>query len=158
MEKLPEPAAGLPDLTYTADCRARVAFEVLANRWDSVVVFTLGAAGRPMRPRALVARIGGISPKALNEALRRLERNGLVERRAYAEAPPRVDYALTAAGTALLTPMRAMGAWAAQYADDVLDAQDRYEARLRLRELGPDGLAPGPLNDAPSQRHCVEQG
>ncbi|MGW7172057.1 winged helix-turn-helix transcriptional regulator [Streptomyces xanthophaeus] len=128
MEKLPDPAAGLPDLTYTADCRARVAFEVLANRWDSVVVFTLGVTG-PMRPRALVARIGGISPKVLNEALRRLEYNGLVERHAYAEAPPRVDYALTEAGIALLTPMRAMGAWAAQYADDVLDAQDRYETR-----------------------------
>ncbi|WP_371677713.1 winged helix-turn-helix transcriptional regulator [Streptomyces sp. NBC_01276] len=123
-----DPAAGLPDLAYTADCRARVAFEVLAKRWDSVVVFTLGAHG-PMRPRALVARIGGISPKVLNEALRRLEYNGLVERRAYAEAPPRVDYALTEAGTALLVPMRGMGAWAAEYADAVLDAQDRYEAR-----------------------------
>lgn len=128
MEKLTDPAAGLPDLAYTADCRARVAFEVLANRWDSVVVFTLGVTG-PMRPRALVARIGGISPKVLNEALRRLECNGLVERHAYAEAPPRVDYVLTEAGTALLTPMRAMGAWAARYADDVLDAQDRYETR-----------------------------
>ncbi|GGX38929.1 winged helix-turn-helix transcriptional regulator [Streptomyces chryseus] len=128
MEKLTDSAAGLPDLTYTADCRARVAFEVLANRWDSVVVFTLGVTG-PMRPRALVARIGGISPKVLNEALRRLEYNGLVERHAYAEAPPRVDYALTEAGTALLTPMRAMGAWAARYADDVLEAQDRYETR-----------------------------
>ncbi|MFI6964510.1 winged helix-turn-helix transcriptional regulator [Streptomyces sp. NPDC050255] len=128
MEKLTDPAAGLPELVYTADCQARVAFEVLANRWDSVVVFTLGATG-PMRPRALVARIGGISPKVLNEALRRLEYNGLVERHAYAEAPPRVDYALTEAGTALLTPMRAMGAWAARYADSVLDAQDRYETR-----------------------------
>ncbi|MFD3700353.1 winged helix-turn-helix transcriptional regulator [Streptomyces sp. NPDC058646] len=128
MENLTDPAAGLPDLAYTADCRARVAFEVLANRWDSVVVFTLGVTG-PMRPRALVARIGGISPKVLNEALRRLEYNGLVERHAYAEAPPRVDYALTEAGTALLTPMRMMGAWAARYADDVLEAQDRYETR-----------------------------
>ncbi|TXS43932.1 winged helix-turn-helix transcriptional regulator [Streptomyces sp. OR43] len=128
MEKLTDPAAGLPDLAYTADCQARVAFEVLANRWDSVVVFTLGATG-PMRPRALVARIGGISPKVLNEALRRLEYNGLVERHAYAEAPPRVDYALTEAGTALLTPMRGMGAWAARYADSVLDAQERYETR-----------------------------
>ncbi|MEU8779441.1 helix-turn-helix domain-containing protein [Streptomyces sp. NPDC048606] len=128
MEQPTDAAPGLPDLAHTADCRARVAFEVLANRWDSVVVFTLGQSG-PMRPRALVARIGGISPKVLNQALRRLEYNGLVERRAYAEAPPRVDYHLTEAGTALLTPMRAMGAWAARYADDVLDAQDRYENR-----------------------------
>lgn len=111
---------------FAADCRARIAFEALANRWDSVVLYVLGENG-PMRPRALLARIGGISPKVLNEALRRLEYNGLVQRRRYAEAPPRVDYALTRAGTALLTPIRALGAWAAAYGDEVLAAQDRFE-------------------------------
>ncbi|MFE2288686.1 winged helix-turn-helix transcriptional regulator [Streptomyces sp. NPDC059443] len=115
---------------FAADCRARVAFEVLANRWDSVIVFILGEGG-PMRPRDLLARIGGISPKVLNEALRRLEFNGLVERQVYAEAPPRVDYTLTEAGAALLTPIRAMGAWAGRYADDVLAAQDRSTAAGR---------------------------
>ncbi|MFF5208473.1 winged helix-turn-helix transcriptional regulator [Streptosporangium sp. NPDC000396] len=124
MENLPD----LPELAYTSDCRARLAFEVLANRWDSVVVYTLGETS-PMRPRELVARIGGIHPKVLNEALRRLEYNGLVERRAYAEAPPRVDYALTEAGVALLGPMRAMGVWAARYGDAVLNAQDRFVER-----------------------------
>ncbi|MCC5581792.1 helix-turn-helix transcriptional regulator [Microtetraspora sp. AC03309] len=105
---------------------------MLANRWDSVVVYTLGAGG-PMRPRALAARIGGISAKVLNEALRRLEYNGLVDRRAYPEAPPRVEYALTAAGRAMLGPMRAMGAWAVRYGDDVLEAQERFTARRRER-------------------------
>ena len=109
---------------FTADCQARVAFEVLANRWDSVVVFTLGQYG-PARPRTLMVQIGGITAKVLNESLRRLEHNGLVSRRAYAEAPPRVDYALTEAGSALMEPMRAMGAWAARYAGDVLKAQER---------------------------------
>ncbi|MCQ8770451.1 winged helix-turn-helix transcriptional regulator [Streptomyces telluris] len=113
---------------FAADCRARVAFEVLANRWDSVVVFILGEGG-PMRPRDLLDRIGGISPKVLNDALRRLECNGLVERHRYAEAPPRVDYALTEAGEALLVPIRAMGAWAARYADTVLASQDRFGTR-----------------------------
>lgn len=113
---------------YTSDCQARVAFEVLANRWDSVVVFTIAAYG-PMRPAVLLTRIGGISPKVLNDALRRLEYNGLVERRPYQEAPPRVDYALTEAGDALLEPMQMMGAWATRYADAVLDAQERFEAR-----------------------------
>ena len=113
---------------YTSDCRARVAFEVLANRWDSVVVFTIAAYG-PMRPAVLLTRIGGISPKVLNDALRRLEYNGLVERRPYPQVPPRVDYALTEAGGALLEPMQAMGAWATRYADAVLDAQERFEAR-----------------------------
>ncbi|MEV4136765.1 helix-turn-helix domain-containing protein [Dactylosporangium sp. NPDC049742] len=121
-----DPADQLDD--YTSDCRARVAFEVLANRWDSVVVFTIAAYG-PMRPAALLTRIGGISPKVLNDALRRLEYNGLMERRPYPEVPPRVDYALTEAGNALLEPMQAMGAWATRYADAVLDAQERFEVR-----------------------------
>ncbi|PSK67512.1 HTH-type transcriptional activator HxlR [Micromonospora sp. MH33] len=120
---------------YTSDCRARVAFEVLANRWDSVVVFTIAAYG-PMRPAVLLTRIGGISPKVLNDALRRLEYNGLVERRPYPQVPPRVDYALTEAGDALLEPMEAMGAWATRYADAVLDAQERFEARERSTRPG----------------------
>ncbi|WP_051807015.1 winged helix-turn-helix transcriptional regulator [Streptomyces sp. NRRL F-2664] len=110
---------------YAADCRARVAFDVLSNCWDSVIVYTLGESG-PLRPRALINRIGGISPKVLNEALRRLEYNGLVVRQAYAEAPPRVDYSLTVAGTALLDPIRAMGAWAGRYSEAVLAAQARF--------------------------------
>lgn len=120
---------------FTSDCRARVAFEVLANRWDSVVVFTIGAYG-PIRPAVLLARIGGISPKVLNDALRRLEYNGLVQRRPYPEAPPRVDYALTEAGVALLEPMRAMSAWATRYADAVLDAQERFETSITYTRSG----------------------
>ncbi|MFJ7243900.1 winged helix-turn-helix transcriptional regulator [Kitasatospora sp. NPDC098652] len=114
------------DAGFAADCRARLAFEVIANRWDSVVLYVLGEGG-PMRPRTLLDRIGGLSPKVLNETLRRLEYNGLVERHRYAEAPPRVDYALTDAGTALLDPIRALGAWAETHADAVLAAQERYE-------------------------------
>ncbi|MEU6883070.1 helix-turn-helix domain-containing protein [Streptomyces sp. NPDC046712] len=123
---------------YAADCQARVAFEVLSNRWDSVIVYILGESG-PMRPRALITRIGGISPKVLNEALRRLEYNGLVVRQAYAEAPPRVDYSLTEAGTALLGPIRTMGAWAGRYAEAVLAAQ----TRLGPREDRPEGRCSG---------------
>jgi DNA-binding HxlR family transcriptional regulator len=122
----------LPDTPYTSDCQARIAFEVLGNRWDSVVIYTLAESG-PMRPGALAARIGGISPKVLNEALRRLEFNGIIERRVYAEAPPRVDYALTEVGTALLAPMRALGAWAHRYADEVTAAQERFTTRTRSR-------------------------
>jgi DNA-binding HxlR family transcriptional regulator len=83
---------------------------------------------RPGPARPLAARIGGIGPKVLNDALRRLEYNGLVQRRRYAQAPPRVDYELTEAGAALIEPMRAMGAWALRYGDAVLAAQDRAGA------------------------------
>ncbi|MFI1580102.1 winged helix-turn-helix transcriptional regulator [Embleya sp. NPDC020630] len=111
---------------YVADCRARVAFDLLTNRWNSVVVYAL--ADGPMRPGALAARIGGISAKVLTETLRRLEYHGLVERRTYAEAPPRVEYALTDLGESLLVPFRALGAWSLEYGHRVLAAQDAAEA------------------------------
>ena len=44
----------------------------------------------------------GISPRTLSERLRALEDEGLVERRSYAESPPRVEYELTEKGEALL--------------------------------------------------------
>ncbi|RKT11677.1 HxlR family transcriptional regulator [Streptomyces sp. 1114.5] len=127
-ERGAEEYGDLGGAVFAADCRARLAFEVIANRWDSVVVYVLGELG-PLRPRALLDRIGGISPKVLNESLRRLEYNGLVEHRRYAEAPPRVDYALTGAGAALIGPIRALGAWSAVHGDAVLAAQETHEKK-----------------------------
>ncbi|MGW5419121.1 winged helix-turn-helix transcriptional regulator [Streptomyces sp. NPDC003943] len=108
---------------FIADCRARLAFDLLANTWNPVVLWSLRDG--PLRPRELRDRIGGIRPKVLTETLRRLESHGLVERRAYAESPPRVDYGLTALGTTLLAPIDALGAWAFEHGDEVVDALER---------------------------------
>lgn len=108
---------------FLADCRARLAFDLFAHRWNAVVLY--GLRHGPCRPGELREAIGGISAKVLIQALRRLQADGLVARRAYAEAPPRVEYELTEAGHGLLEPMRALGAWAERYGDAVLDAQDR---------------------------------
>lgn len=109
-----------------ADCRARLAFDLLANRWNAVVLWALRHG--PARPVDLRARIGGISAKVLTETLRRLEYNGLVDRRAFRAAPPKVEYALTDLGATLLGPIGAFGEWAFAYGDAVLDAQDRAES------------------------------
>ncbi|MGW2153879.1 winged helix-turn-helix transcriptional regulator [Nonomuraea sp. NPDC001699] len=108
---------------FLADCQARLAFDLIANTWNAVAVWSLRHG--PRRPGELRAEIGGISPKVLTETLRRLEFNGLVDRRSYAEAPPRVEYALTDLGRTLLGPIEAFGVWAHDHADEVMDAQDR---------------------------------
>ncbi|MFG3436791.1 winged helix-turn-helix transcriptional regulator [Nonomuraea sp. NPDC047897] len=110
---------------FLADCQARLAFDLLANTWNAVVVW--GLRHGPRRPGELREQIGGISPKVLTETLRRLEFNGLVARRAYAEAPPRVEYELTELGRTLLGPIGTFGEWAFAHAEDVLAAQDRWE-------------------------------
>jgi DNA-binding HxlR family transcriptional regulator len=106
-----------------ADCRLRAATDLFAHTWDPVVIAALGPG--PQRRRELRAAIGGISDKALTEALHRLLGYGLITRHEYAEAPPRIKYALTALGQSLAEgPMSAMGRWITAYGDELLDAQD----------------------------------
>jgi DNA-binding HxlR family transcriptional regulator len=106
---------------FLADCRARLAFDLLSNTWNAVVIWALRDG--PRRPVELRQRIGGISSKVLTETLRRLQFNGLVERQADPGAPPRVEYRLTALGRTLLAPIDAVGAWAFEHGDDVMAAQ-----------------------------------
>jgi DNA-binding HxlR family transcriptional regulator len=111
-------------LEFVADCRLRTATDLLTHVWDPVVVAALTAG--PQRRRALRANIGGISDKSLTEALDRLVDSGLVDRRSYAEAPPRVDYALTPLGRTFADgPMRALADWVVQYGDELVEARER---------------------------------
>ncbi|MFP3992540.1 helix-turn-helix domain-containing protein [Streptomyces sp. E11-3] len=112
---------------YLADCRARLAFDLLANTWNAVAVWALRDG--PRRPGELRERIGGISPKVLTETLRRLQGYGLVARREYAESPPRVEYELTDLGRTFLGPIETVGAWAFAHGDEVMAAQDRTDAQ-----------------------------
>ncbi|MER5352656.1 helix-turn-helix domain-containing protein [Kitasatospora sp. NPDC002551] len=117
--------------SFLADCRARLAFDLLANTWNAVVLWALRDG--PLRPVELRERIGGISSKVLTETLHRLRFNGLVERHALPGAPPRVEYRLTALGRTFLAPIDAVGAWAFEHGDEVMAAQERAEARPQTR-------------------------
>ncbi|MFC4531789.1 winged helix-turn-helix transcriptional regulator [Sphaerisporangium dianthi] len=113
-----------------ADCRLRAATDLFAHTWDPVVLAALHPG--PRRRRELRASIGGISDKALTEALHRLLDNGLISRQAYAEAPPRVEYGLTGLGQSFADgPMRALGRWIAEHGDELLDAQESAARTLR---------------------------
>jgi len=117
------------------DCRLRAASELFAHTWDPVVLAALRPGQR--RRHELRSAIGGMSDKVLTEALRRLITNGLVERHAYAQAPPRVDYGLTALGRTLVDgPMAALGQWIVEHGDELLDAQ---ETALAIRTGVDDG-------------------
>ncbi|AYF73527.1 transcriptional regulator [Nocardia yunnanensis] len=103
-----------------SDCPARLAVDLFGNSWLTVIVYTLREG--PMRPVQLRGAIGGISRKMLNQTLGRMLAMGLLERRRYAEAPPRVEYSLTPAGRDLLIPIFALGEWADRHGDAVRTA------------------------------------
>jgi DNA-binding HxlR family transcriptional regulator len=115
-----------------ADCRMRMGTDLFTHVWDPVVLAALVSG--PQRRRALRASIGGISDKALTEALHRLTLNGLIFRKSFAEAPPRVDYALTPLGRSFADgPMRALAEWITRHGDDLFEAQQRIAAAYAPR-------------------------
>jgi DNA-binding HxlR family transcriptional regulator len=74
--------------------------EVVCGKWTLLLVRDL-AEGRT-RFCELERSLQGISPRTLSLRLRALEEEGIVERQTFAEVPPRVEYALTRKGLALL--------------------------------------------------------
>jgi DNA-binding HxlR family transcriptional regulator len=74
--------------------------DVVCQKWTLLVIRDL--AGGCSRFCELERSLAGISPRTLSLRLRELEAQGVVERRTYAEVPPRVEYALTDKGQALL--------------------------------------------------------
>ncbi|GAA3567937.1 helix-turn-helix domain-containing protein [Amycolatopsis ultiminotia] len=107
---------------FLADCNARLAIEIIASKWSVVTLFAL--ADGPKRPNELVALSGGISRKVLTQTLRRLQSYGLIDRQVYAEAPPRVEYSLTALGQTLREPIAALTEWARTNGDAVVDFRE----------------------------------
>jgi DNA-binding HxlR family transcriptional regulator len=59
--------------------------------------------------------LDGISQKVLTQHLRIMEENGLVNRKVYAEVPPRVEYSLTESGQSLKSIHDAMWTWGEAY-------------------------------------------
>jgi DNA-binding HxlR family transcriptional regulator len=81
-------------------CSVAACAEIIGAKWTALLVHDLSEG--PRRFSELEHSCVGISPRTLSERLRALEDEGIVTRRSYPESPPRVEYALTEKGEALL--------------------------------------------------------
>ena len=84
--------------------------EIVSGKWTLLVIRDL--ADGSQRFCELERSLEGISPRTLSLRLRTLEEEGILERHTYPEVPPRVEYALTEKGRALvplIEDMRAYG-------------------------------------------------
>jgi DNA-binding HxlR family transcriptional regulator len=91
-------------------CPVCVTAEIVCGKWTLLLVRDLAAGCS--RFCELERSLAGISPRTLSLRLRALEEEGIVARQTYPEVPPRVEYALTEKGRALLPiidDMRAYG-------------------------------------------------
>ena len=110
------------------DCPIRNILSRISDRWSMLILLTLDAAEAPMRYSEIQARIPDISQKMLTVALRNLEADGLVERHAYAEIPPRVEYQITERSKSLMPHINSLVEWALANLADILNDRKNYSS------------------------------
>lgn len=89
--------------------------DIVCGKWTLLVIRDL-AEGRS-RFCELERSLQGISPRTLSLRLRALEEEGIVKRQTYPEVPPRVEYALTEKGRALVPLIEDMRTYGRQWLD-----------------------------------------
>ena len=92
------------------------AIRLLGDMWTLMIVYTL--LNGPKRFGELLDAMGNVSPKTLSQRLKMLEEIGFVDRLAFAEIPPRVEYNLTEKGLALVDVIKAIDQFAMRYLAD----------------------------------------
>ena len=112
---------------YNDGCPARLVLDHLGDKWALLVLGRLCEG--PTRFNAIRRDIRGISQKVLSQVLKRLERDGMVQRTAYPTVPVTVEYALTDLGKTLKERVHPLLHWAEQHMPAIRQAQAAYDAR-----------------------------
>jgi DNA-binding HxlR family transcriptional regulator len=89
---------------------------LIGDTWTLMIVYTLLSGSK--RFGELFEALGNVSPKTVSQRLKMLEEERIVERHAYAEIPPRVEYNLTDKGMALADILNAMHTFQERYLSD----------------------------------------
>jgi DNA-binding HxlR family transcriptional regulator len=97
-------------------CGVAVSLEIIGGKWKGVILWHL--CHKTLRFSQLRRRLQGVTQKMLTQQLRELERDKLVNRKVYAEVPPRVEYSLTELGRTLEPTLRQLCEWGKDYNDN----------------------------------------
>lgn len=83
----------------------------ISKKWALLIINKLGVSGR-LRFNDLMSELEGISPRTLSETLKELQEERLIDREAFSEIPPRVEYFLTEDGAELRKVIVPLLRWA----------------------------------------------
>jgi len=91
------------------NCPVEATLSVIGGKWKVLILWHLKDDIR--RFSDLKKLIPGITQKMLTRQLRELEADGLINRKIYAEVPPKVEYSLTPSGESLRPVLDLMCKW-----------------------------------------------
>ncbi|TCC15883.1 transcriptional regulator [Kribbella sindirgiensis] len=97
----------------------------IGDKWSMLVIAVLEAG--PLRYTDLQREVPGISQRMLTVTVRQLQQDGLVTRTAYAEVPPRVEYALTPTGRSLHHVVTSLITWVADHHSQIREHRTQVE-------------------------------
>lgn len=90
-------------------CPVEATLDLIDGKWKGVILYHLRDG--TLRFNELGRRLTGITQRMLTKQLRELEEAGLVERRVYAQVPPKVEYSLSEEGRSLEPVIAALATW-----------------------------------------------
>ncbi len=103
----------------------RPVLDKIADKWTIMILTVI--CPKPARFNEIKRRLAGITHKSLADALKRLERNGLVARTVLPTAPIGVEYSITPLGNSLRPSFEALCDWAIRHRGDLEDAQVAHD-------------------------------
>jgi DNA-binding HxlR family transcriptional regulator len=101
------------------------AIELLANKWRITILHILREG--PLRTREIQTAIPEVSPKMMTQALRGMERDGLLAREVHTAGARHVEYRLTPMGTSLIPPLQELCRWAKANVRRRDQARERFD-------------------------------
>src|ERR1041385_524772 len=107
----PDPAADTAEAT--GGCPFQEAIALPSKRHAMTIIWLLQQQ-QPRRFNELTREVA-IHPASLSQRLTELEEGGILERKAFRETPPRVEYRLAPKGRDLLPLMDQLGRWARKH-------------------------------------------
>lgn len=94
-------------------CPVEITMGLIGDKWKVLIIRDLLTGTK--RFGELKKSLNGITQKVLTNNLRQMEASGLINRKVYAEVPPRVEYSLTETGLSLKPILDSMVVWGNSY-------------------------------------------
>lgn len=108
-------------------CPIRNVVARFGNKWSLIVLLIINDAGT-VRFNELCRMIPDISTRVLSGTLKTLEADGLIDRKVYAQVPPKVEYRLTDTGKSLVPIIHHLTDWALANMKNIIRHRTDYES------------------------------
>lgn len=105
-------------------CPYATAQKLLSGKWSLIILYHLSLGTR--RFNELMREFPDITQTTLTKQLKQLEEYGLINRKVYAQIPPKVEYSLSEIGLEFVDVLEHLKSWGHKY----IEYYNQHESKL----------------------------